>query len=50
MNDINPMWVAAHGIMIVTPVNWYHAPTALKAMMDRLVEAIPIHPRPTARG
>ena len=23
MNDIYPMWVAAHGIMIVTPVNWY---------------------------
>ena len=22
MNDIYPMWVAAHGIMIVTPVNW----------------------------
>ena len=37
MNDIYPLWVAAHGIMIVTPVNWYHAPTALKAMIDRLV-------------
>src|SRR5262249_43306157 len=23
MNDIYPMWVAAHGIMIVCPVNWY---------------------------
>jgi hypothetical protein len=22
MNDIYPMWVEAHGIMIVTPVNW----------------------------
>jgi multimeric flavodoxin WrbA len=31
MNEIYPLWVAAHGIMIVTPVNWYHAPTALKA-------------------
>jgi NADPH-dependent FMN reductase len=32
MNEIYPLWVAAHGIMIVTPVNWYHAPTGLKAM------------------
>jgi hypothetical protein len=23
MNEIYPMWVAAHGIMIITPVNWY---------------------------
>jgi multimeric flavodoxin WrbA len=37
MNEIYPMWVAAHGIMIVTPVHWYQAPTVLKAMMDRLV-------------
>ena len=53
MNEIYPLWVAAYGIMIVTPVNWYHAPTGLKAMIDRLVcamAAIPIHPRPTARS
>jgi multimeric flavodoxin WrbA len=37
MNDIYPLWVAAHGIMIVSPVNWYQAPGPLKAMMDRLV-------------
>jgi len=37
MNDIYPMWVAAHGVMVVTPVNWYQAPGPLKAMMDRLV-------------
>ena len=37
MNDIYPMWAAAHGVMIVTPVNWYQAPGGLKAMMDRLV-------------
>lgn len=37
MNEIYPLWVAAHGIMIVTPVSWYHAPTGLKAMIDRLV-------------
>ena len=23
MNEIYPMWVAAHGVMIITPVNWY---------------------------
>ncbi len=23
MNEIYPMWAAAHGVMIVTPVNWY---------------------------
>ena len=28
MNEIYPIWVAARGIMIVTPVNWYHVPGA----------------------
>jgi multimeric flavodoxin WrbA len=37
MNEIYPMWVAAHGIMIISPVHWYQAPAALKLMMDRLV-------------
>lgn len=37
MNEIYPRWVAAHGIMIVTPVYWYQAPTTLKLMIDRLV-------------
>lgn len=37
MNEIYPMWVAAHGIMIVCPVNWYQAPSVLKLMIDRLV-------------
>jgi multimeric flavodoxin WrbA len=37
MNEIYPMWVAAHGILIVTPVNWYYGSSALKLMMDRLV-------------
>ena len=23
MNEIYPLWVAAHGILLVTPVNWY---------------------------
>lgn len=37
MNEIYPMWVRAHGIMIVTPVNWYQGSSPLKLMMDRLV-------------
>jgi multimeric flavodoxin WrbA len=37
MNEIYPMWVAAHGIMIITPVNWYHTSSSLKLMIDRLV-------------
>jgi multimeric flavodoxin WrbA len=48
MNDIYPLWVAAHGIMIVTPVNWYHAPTPLKAMIDRLVCADGGNPDPSS--
>lgn len=37
MNELYPRWVAAHGIVIVTPVYWYQAPSVLKLMMDRLV-------------
>lgn len=37
MNEIYPRWVAAHGVMIVTPVYWYQAPSVLKLMIDRLV-------------
>jgi len=48
MNDIYPLWVAAHGILIVAPVNWYHASTALKAMIDRLVCADGGNPDPTS--
>jgi len=48
MNEIYPLWVAAHGIMIVTPVNWYQAPGPLKLMMDRLVCADGGNPDPTS--
>jgi multimeric flavodoxin WrbA len=48
MNEIYPLWVAAHGVMIVTPVNWYQAPGPLKAMMDRLVCADGGNPDPTS--
>jgi multimeric flavodoxin WrbA len=47
MNEIYPRWVAAHGVMIVTPVYWYQAPSTLKLMMDRLVCADGGNPDPT---
>jgi multimeric flavodoxin WrbA len=47
MNEIYPRWVAAHGVMIVTSVNWYHVPSALKLMIDRLVCADGGNPDPT---
>jgi multimeric flavodoxin WrbA len=47
MNEIYPMWVAAHGIMIVTPVNWYQVSSPLKLMIDRLVCADGGNPDPT---
>ena len=37
MNEIYPRWVAAHAIVIVTPVYWYQSPTPLKSMIDRMV-------------
>jgi multimeric flavodoxin WrbA len=48
MNDIYPMWAAAHGIMIVSPVNWYHPSSVLKLMIDRLVCADGGNPDPTS--
>jgi multimeric flavodoxin WrbA len=48
MNDIYPRWVAAHGVMIITPVYWYQAPGGLKSMMDRLVCADGGNPDPTS--
>ena len=47
MNEIYPMWVAAHGVMIVTPVHWYQASSPLKLMIDRLVCADGGNPDPT---
>lgn len=47
MNDIYPMWVRAHGVMIITPVNWYQVSSPLKLMMDRLVCADGGNPDPT---
>jgi multimeric flavodoxin WrbA len=47
MNEIYPMWVEAHGIMIVTPVNWYQVSSPLKLMMARQVCADGGNPDPT---
>jgi multimeric flavodoxin WrbA len=47
MNEIYPMWVEAHGIMIITPVNWYQVSSPLKLMMDRLVCADGGNPDPS---
>jgi multimeric flavodoxin WrbA len=47
MNEIYPMWIAAHGVMIVTPVNWYQVTSPLKLMMDRMVCADGGNPDPT---
>ncbi|MDG3439410.1 flavodoxin family protein [Nitrospirillum amazonense] len=47
MNEIYPMWVRAHGVMIVTPVNWYQVSSPVKLMMDRLVCADGGNPDPT---
>ena len=48
MNKLYPRWVAAHGVMIITPVHWYQAPSVLKLMMDRLVCADGGNPDPTS--
>jgi multimeric flavodoxin WrbA len=47
MNELYPRWVAAHGVMLLTPVNWYQAPSVLKLMIDRLVCADGGNPDPT---
>jgi multimeric flavodoxin WrbA len=48
MNEIYERWVLAHGVVIVTPVYWYQAPSALKLMIDRLVCADGGNPDPTS--
>jgi multimeric flavodoxin WrbA len=47
MSELYPRWSRAHGVMIVTPVNWYQAPSPLKLMIDRLVCADGGNPDPT---
>ena len=48
MNEIYPKFIAAHGIMIVCPVNWYQVPSSLKLLIDRLVCADGGNPDPTS--
>lgn len=47
MAEIYPRWVAAHGVLLVTPVHWFQVPSPLKLMMDRLVCADGGNPDPT---
>ncbi|MET0856727.1 MAG: flavodoxin family protein [Telluria sp.] len=47
MNEIYEKWVAAHGVLIVTPVYWYQTPAVLKLMIDRMVCADGGNPDPT---
>ena len=47
MAEIYERWVAAHGIIILTPVYWYQSPSPLKLMVDRLVCADGGNPDPT---
>ena len=47
MNDIYPLWGEAHGVLIVTPVNWYSPTSPLKLMIDRLVCADGGNPDPS---
>lgn len=48
MADIYEKWVSAHGVIILTPVYWYQAPSVLKLMIDRLVCADGGNPDPTS--
>lgn len=47
MADIYPMWIRAHGVFVVTPVNWYMASSPMKLMMDRMVCMDGGNPDPT---
>jgi multimeric flavodoxin WrbA len=48
MNELYPRWVAAHGVLIVSPVYWYQVSSVLKLMIDRLVCADGGNPDPTS--
>ena len=47
MNEIYERWVAAHGVIVLTPTHWYQATSPLKLMIDRLVCADGGNPDPT---
>jgi multimeric flavodoxin WrbA len=50
MADVYERFVLAHGVVIVTPVHWYQAPSVLKLLMDRMVCADGGNPDPTRTG
>ncbi len=50
MAEIYGEWVAAHGVVLLTPVHWYQASSAMKLMIDRLVCADGGNPDPTSTG
>ena len=47
MAEIYERWVSAHGVILLTPVNWYHTGSGMKLMIDRLVCADGGNPDPT---
>ena len=47
MAEIYERWVAAHGVILLTPVNWYHTSSSMKLMIYRLVCADGGNPDPT---
>ena len=47
MAEIYERWVSAHGVILLSPVYWYQAPSPLKLMIDRLVCADGGNPDPT---
>jgi multimeric flavodoxin WrbA len=48
MTEIYEKAVAAHGVILLTPVYWYQTPAVLKLMIDRLVCADGGNPDPTS--
>ena len=48
MNEIYPMWVRGHAVILLTPVYWYQVASGLKLMIDRLVCADGGNPDPTS--
>ena len=50
MAEIYERWVAAHGVILLSPVYWYQSPSPMKLMIDRLVCADGGNPDPTTTG
>lgn len=50
MADTCESWVAAHGVLLLTPVRGYRSSSVLKLMIDRLVWADGGNPDPTGTG